>query len=853
MILYRYVLKKHFPPFIYSIAIILFISIVNYAVRILDKIISKGLEPGVVLEIFLVNLGWMVALAVPMATLTATLMAFGSMSADNEMAAIRASGIPLYKLLIAPLSASSVLCVLLIFFNNLILPDANHRTASLMSDISRKHPAAFIEPKVLIDEFSDYGLYVERVKSKTGRLYGIKVFSQQKGGRYTTTVADSGEIIQTHNGRFLRLTLFHGASHQLGGKEPGEYIVSSFNEQILVIKNKDTKLQRRDRSHRSDREKSSEAMLRDVKRYTEKKRHTVSQYNAFLDSLQRSVTRWDSLYRVTPFSPDTAIHRSDSTFMQWRAGIVTAQQMETRLTHMQKKVQRYARTITRYEKNSAKYMVEVHKKFSIPFACIVFVLIGSPLGIMARRGGIAVGASYSILFFIIYWALLIQGEKLADELVISPFLAMWSGNILIGACALVLVSRLGRRRMSISFAPLLETLRSWAARLHRNPVIRAMIFIASLPVKGCFLFLLLFRRISGILPLYIIRLFLGYVIGITVAIIVVFVTVDYVSNSGLFSEAGTGDIARYYLYYMPWILPMIFPVINLLASMAVVGKLVGRREIDAMRASGISVVRAFSPLLLVGLLFTGGTFLTREALLPQANMKREVLKSRLKGHGERMAGRHNRRDFYYFANDSTVYFFERLRGSRNSGRKVWGQYFTKSNRMRKFVQAEKASWRDSSWYLYNGVVRYVRPQSDSFAQFDTLKDVALDVSARKMATTISSPLERSYWELHEYIQRAKRRGEEIQEYLAELHFKMAFPFMNFIVILLGVSIAARIGRRGGAVLFGIGIFVSFFYWMGARFVLEFGKNGYISPILGAWIGNVIFFVIGIWLYATTDR
>ena len=146
MIFYRYTVREHIIPFLYSFGIIVFFLVMQLAVQLLEKIIRKGLAPLVVLELFLIQLGWIVALAIPMAILVATLMTFGRMSADNEILAIKASGRNLYSLITPVFVGSAVLAVLLVFFNNLILPEANHRAANLASDISRKKPAAFIEP-----------------------------------------------------------------------------------------------------------------------------------------------------------------------------------------------------------------------------------------------------------------------------------------------------------------------------------------------------------------------------------------------------------------------------------------------------------------------------------------------------------------------------------------------------------------------------------------------------------------------------------------------------------------------------------------------------------------------------------
>jgi lipopolysaccharide export system permease protein len=112
-----------------------------------------------------------------------------------------------------------------------------------------------------------------------------------------------------------------------------------------------------------------------------------------------------------------------------------------------------------------QYMVEVHKKYSIPAACLVFVLIGVPLGIISRRGGFGVAATLSLGFFILYWACLIGGEKLADRDILSPFLGMWSANIAIGLMGLYLTIRIGRETLLINWESLWRLVpRPWRPR-----------------------------------------------------------------------------------------------------------------------------------------------------------------------------------------------------------------------------------------------------------------------------------------------------------------------------------------------------------------------------------------------------
>ncbi|MBS7392714.1 MAG: LptF/LptG family permease, partial [Fibrobacter sp.] len=111
-------------------------------------------------------------------------------------------------------------------------------------------------------------------------------------------------------------------------------------------------------------------------------------------------------------------------------------------------VHRTSERVTSERKRQAQYWVEVHKKFSTSVACLIFVLIGAPLGIMARKGGIGTGVIYSIAFFVLYWVCLIGGENLADRLIVSPTLAMWISNAIIGTIGILLTWKMVRDRYS---------------------------------------------------------------------------------------------------------------------------------------------------------------------------------------------------------------------------------------------------------------------------------------------------------------------------------------------------------------------------------------------------------------------
>lgn len=818
---------------------------------LLQKILAKDLDPGIVFEIFLCSLGWMIVLAVPMAVLVSTLQVFGGMSADNEILAVKASGQSMYFLLAPVLSAAMLLTVALMFFNNLIYPDANHRAAMLLTDISRKRPVTLIEPNVLIKDFSNYVLHVKGVNNKTGELKEIIIFSDKPGEDPSTTVAEHGTVKTTRDGKYLQLTLFNGETHSINREKKTEYLLGKFERQVIFISNIDSDFHRSESKFRGDREKSAKMLMDDINNFRESREASLKSFSEETDSVAEYCEALDSMASVISNDKDSIVD-----FDAWMSNLKSEKLFVTgQLKKADRQLERIIRNVEQQDRKINQFLVEVHKKYAIPVACIVFILIGAPLGIMAKRGGLGVGVTYSVFFFILYWAFLIGGESLADRLVVSPAVAMWSANVIIGICGLFLVIKMIRETTFISFSPVQKAVYSFFT----NKKIKSLFYSIELIQRRIFRFpVWIQNKVSGILPSYLISIFFSNLFMVFSALIVVFVVVDYVSNLKRFENVHIFDIAQYYLYYMVWFIQVIAPIGFLLASMFSIGRLIKYSELTAMKAAGVSVRRLTIPLLFIGLVLSSAGFFLGEKFIPYANEKRkemlENFNSYRQNKKQRITSRPRdfHRNFYYFGKNNFVYCFQEFRINPQSSKNVFREEI-KGVKIASRVQAEKLLYQSGKWFFVNGTQRSFFYDTATVTTFDTLYDLALTPTPEEMVTRIKSIEEMSYWELANAIEKAGRRGEKVEKYLADLHFKIALPFMNFIVILLGISITVRAGKRGGAVLFGIGLLLTFTYWILSRVGLAMGQNGRLDPIIAAWGGNILFSLIGLVLYRKASQ
>ncbi|MFH0765239.1 MAG: LptF/LptG family permease, partial [Calditrichota bacterium] len=293
----------------------MFIFTLNLLLQQLKRIVGKGIPFPLIVEFFVLNLAWILALAVPMAVLISTVAAFGRLSADGEITALRASGISPWQLIRGPLAASVLVGLGVWWFNNYQLPNMNHRTKMLQIDISRKKPTAIIEPNVYTFAIPNYVLHARDVFPESGGLAGVTIYDEHIPEARATVSAETGLLKFVPAQEKYILTLYSGQIHRPSNREPAGYEVTTFDSALFRIPAPGILMRRGKEGYRGDRELSVKELLTQIR-----------QLNIQTDQSGDYI-----------------------------------------------------------KKRISSYMVEVHKKFSIPAACLVFILLGAPLGMLTRR------------------------------------------------------------------------------------------------------------------------------------------------------------------------------------------------------------------------------------------------------------------------------------------------------------------------------------------------------------------------------------------------------------------------------------------------------------------------------------
>jgi lipopolysaccharide export system permease protein len=439
MILYKYILKAHFLPFTFSVITLICIFILQFMMKFADRLVGKGLDTWVVMKLISFNLAWMVVLVVPMATLVAALMAFGNLSQNNEITILKSSGVSLFRLMLAPFVASVVLGYLLFLFNNDVLPDANHQAKVLMMDISRQKPTLSLDPGYFSQDVTNYAILARGIDQNSNQLTSVTIYDYSNPQKVNVVTAERGRIYYSADNAKLMMDLSNGEIHETDAAQTGMYRKLIFEQhRIAMPADQFTFQQTGPGAPRGERELSVQSMqaivdsitlLRD--NFLEKSSNDIYSYM----NLDTSV-----IIPVPAFSP------SDTASVQVYARAI--EQVRTTKNVIASNLKR----VEYMQGEINKYDVEIYKKYALPAACVIFILIGAPLGVMVKKGGFGTAASISLFFFLIYWAFLIGGEKLAERDFFSPFLGMWAANIVLGIAGIIITYKVLKESTTISFA-----------------------------------------------------------------------------------------------------------------------------------------------------------------------------------------------------------------------------------------------------------------------------------------------------------------------------------------------------------------------------------------------------------------
>jgi lipopolysaccharide export system permease protein len=472
-ILSRYLLKQHVAPFLFALCALTAFQLLNQIARRLGELVGKGLPWSWIVEVFVLSIPFIVTTTMSMAVLVAVLYAVGRLTADHELTAIRASGISLGQLMIPLLSASVVVAIVAFLFSDQVLPRSNHRLRTLLSDISRKKPTFALKEQVINElEPSRLFLRAARIDQSRFALREVTIYDLGDQQRNRIVHADSGHMALTPDQEDLFLTLYDGTMYEIDGTDLKLFQSAQFRRQAIRVKGVGNQLRRTERDdYKGDREMGvceMESVIRAARREEELNRRRIAavRRNGLRALVGLRGIPADTAVPYQSFSPYCKVLRRFAGFLlpkelqaqdrpQGQHTPPASQPPETvpagsggglldrfnetarrafttgvvetpRLVDMRALEDRVRSAAIR----AANYRVELHKKYAIASACVVFVIVGVPLAVLFPQGGLGFVIGASLAIFSVYYVCLIGGESLANRLIVSPLWAMWAPNVI---------------------------------------------------------------------------------------------------------------------------------------------------------------------------------------------------------------------------------------------------------------------------------------------------------------------------------------------------------------------------------------------------------------------------------------
>jgi len=447
--LHLFILKSYLGPLAMTFFISLFILVMQFLWRYVDDMVGKGLEFTTLAKLLFYASLQVIPMALPLAILLASLMTFGSLGENYELTAIKASGVSLLRTMKPLIVVTVIISVLAFGFSNNVLPWANLKLYTLLWSVKQKKPELEIKEQVFYDGIEDFRIKIDGKDPETGIIYNWMIYDHRdsRNPNSNVTMADSGKLQISEDNGFMKLILMDGIRYEenvrqekkrLDSKAKQQFRKDKFKKQIALFDMQGHNLEEQDEqlfsSH--DRMKNLAQLAADVDSFSTVQSGVSEQINQqtknFYFQQRRYFQRKNK--EVVKVSIDSVQYLNlDSLFeglsshQQLIAIEGAKRQVQDNRSQLEGKISRFKS----YQVKITRHTMELHRKFTLSFACFIFFFIGAPLGAIIRKGGLGMPVVISILFFIVYYIIDTLGAKFAREGVWHVYQGMWLSSAIL--------------------------------------------------------------------------------------------------------------------------------------------------------------------------------------------------------------------------------------------------------------------------------------------------------------------------------------------------------------------------------------------------------------------------------------
>ena len=768
----RYILKEISSPFFIGLIAYTFVLLMNQILLMAEQFIELGISLNVVLVLLVYLIPAMMSFSLPMSVLLGILSGLSRMSSDIEVTALKTLGVS-YKRLVRPLLVFAFcIWVLTSYMSLYMAPHANHKWMQTFYNSVLSKVQLTINPRQFNETIPNTMLFVQDV-TRDNEWQNIIVYFSEPPEEPELVYAKAGRINFYPEQKSAYLELFNGVRHSFPLSNPEE------NYRVIIF----------------------DSLQKDVE---------VSSF--FQDFSEKKNVR----------EKDIGELKADVRVIREELNLFSPEEFDG-IEYWQKK------------RLHTSHKIEIHKRYSIPFACFIFALLALPLGASTKKGGRTSGFTISIGIIIIYYVLITAGEQMAKDGKISAEVGMWGPNIIFGICAVF-----------IFFISSKESFR-WPFSLSRLKRKEKLVSIKAKPTpQKKFRY---FLRFPNIIDRYIINKFLSIFLLIFFSLIAVFIIITFFEQIDTIYEHNKTihDFLTYLWYRIPEFIHYTLPICAMASSLLCLGFLTKTNEITAMKASGMSVYRIIVPVVVLSLLICVLSFYLQEYISPYTNKKAEEKWNEITDIPPRsysqldqrwVMGKERNRIYYYKHFDPYIPAFSDL--------SIY-EFEPDSWSLEKRYFAEKAYFQEGKFLLTNcWYWDFEDNKPTNFERRETL-ELRDAEDQRYFIKEWKESDQLNYGELSAYINDVEEKGFETVRFKVDLNYKLSFPLAGLVMTLLGIPFAFSMGKKGALVGVGLSLLFAMIYWGAMGIFKSLGYIHFLSPFLAAWAPNLFFGLIGLYL------
>jgi LPS export ABC transporter permease LptF/LPS export ABC transporter permease LptG len=505
-------------------------------------------------------------------------------------------------------------------------------------------------------------------------------------------------------------------------------------------------------------------------------------------------------------------------------------------------------------------LVEIHKKFSIPFACMVFGLFALPLGINNRRGGKTSGFAISIGVIVVYYIMLNNGEEAARYGKLSAGMAMWLPNLVLAVIGVFILLRRNSDK-SLLLSRLDRWVRTdlwrrlrWFERKRRAKV-RQVAARRRLRAQGVPRLLLRLPRprilFPSLIDRYVASLFGRVFVLVLFSGVTLFMVFDLTERIDdiIKNKIAAAIIIKYYKYFSLQIIYQISPIVVLVTTLMTFALLSRSSEIVACKALGISLYRISLPAVVGALLVTAVSgYLEWGKILPAANEKVAEAKDRIQGRNTARTYRRADRQ-WLFGQGRYIYNYLNYDANTQTLQRLQVFDFDPAHHFIRRLFTESARYIGEAWVFSPG---WARTFSGSFRirfeRFDQPRIVHYPETPSYFDSEIRPPDQMGYHELKDYIEEMNESGQPEPDLLVSLYEKVAYPAISMVMALVALPFAFRLGRQGALSGIGLSVILGFVFMAIFAFFTKLGEAGALPPLVAVWSPNTVFAILSVYLF-----